>query len=207
MKLREFFNLQLFADQDPANPDTKPGEPIQTDPVLKDPDPQKHKAPGKPEPKYTDEDLDRILGKKFAAWEEKKQKEIDEAKRLAGMSAQEQMEHELQLTKGQLEQLMKQQSLSEMSKTARSILAEKNININDDLLSLLVSEDADQTKTAIDSFVSLFQDAVRKEVAEALKGNAPKTGTTSGYTKDQILAVRDRAERQRLIKENLSLFQ
>lgn len=205
MKNKSYLALQLFAE--PANPaGPEPG--TAQDPAKADPsptDPQKT-DPNQPEPKYTDDDVDKILNKKFAEWQEKKQKELDEAKRLAGMSAQEKAEHERDLMKQQLEKLMKQQSLSEMSKTARSILAEKSININDDLLSMLVSEDAEKTKSTIDSFVTLFQDAVKKAVAEELKGNVPKTGTNSGYTKEQILAIKDRNERQKLIRENMNLF-
>ncbi|MBA4699224.1 MAG: DUF4355 domain-containing protein [Ruminococcus sp.] len=196
-------NLQLFADPAPVDPgDPNPADP--TDPKPADPNPTDPAL--KPEPKYTDDDLDKIINEKFADWQKKKQKEIDEAKKLAGMSAQEKAEHELKDTRQQLEKLMKQQTLSEMSKTARSILSEKNINVNDDLLSMLVSEDADKTKNAIDSFVSMFQSAVKNAVADALKSPAPRTGTTSGLTKEQILSVKNRNERQRLIQENLNLF-
>ena len=34
----------------------------------------------KSELKYTDDDVDKLFNKKFAAWEKKKQKEIDEAR-------------------------------------------------------------------------------------------------------------------------------
>ncbi|MBU9728045.1 DUF4355 domain-containing protein [Diplocloster modestus] len=205
MKNKTYLALQLFAEPaSPAGPE--PGakqEPAKADPSPADP---QKTDPKQPDPKYTDDDVDKILNKKFAEWQEKKQKELDEAKLLAGMGAQEKAERERDLMKQQLEKLMKQQSLSEMSKTARSILAEKSININDDLLSMLVSEDAEKTKGTIDSFVTLFQDAVKKAVAEELKGNVPKAGTNSGYTKEQILAIKDRVERQKLIRENMNLF-
>ncbi|WP_325064705.1 capsid assembly scaffolding protein Gp46 family protein [Blautia producta] len=43
-------------------------------------------------------------------------------------------EHERDEMKRQLETLMKQQSLTEMTKTARTMLADKEINVSDDLL-------------------------------------------------------------------------
>lgn len=205
MKLREFLMLQLFADPTPADP--KPADPTPADPTPADPKPVDPKpADPKPDAKYTDDDMDKIINKKFAEWQAKKQKEIDEAQRLAGMSVQEKTEHELRAAQEQLEKLMKQQTLSEMTKTARTILSEKDINIGDDLLSMLVSEDADKTKSTIDSFVSLFQTAVKKAVTDALKGDVPKAGGTPGMTKEQILLVKNRAERQKLIKENMNLF-
>ena len=199
MKNKEYLLLQMFAD--PAQSETIP-----TDPAPADPRPEDKKEETKPEAKYTDEDLNKLINKKFAEWQEKKEKELTEAKKLAEMNAQERAEHERDEMKRQLETLMKQQSLTEMTKTARAMLTEKEINVSDDLLSMLVSEDADKTKSTIDSFVELFQGAVKNAVANALKGNIPKTGASSGTTKEQIMAVKDRAERQRLIRENMELF-
>ena len=199
MKNKEYLLLQMFAD--PAQSETIP-----TDPAPADPKPEDKKEETKPEAKYTDEDLNKLINKKFAEWQEMKEKELTEAKKLAEMNAQERAEHERDEMKRQLETLMKQQSLTEMTKTARAMLTEKEINVSDDLLSMLVSEDADKTKSTIDSFVELFQGAVKNAVANALKGNIPKTGASSGTTKEQIMAVKDRAERQRLIRENMELF-
>lgn len=199
MKNKEYLLLQMFAD--PAQSETIP-----TDPAPADPKPEDKKEETKPEAKYTDEDLNKLINKKFAEWQEKKEKELTEAKKLAEMNAQERAEHERDEMKRQLETLMKQQSLTEMTKTARAMLTEKEIHVSDDLLSMLVSEDADKTKSTIDSFVELFQGAVKSAVADALKGNIPKTGASSGTTKEQIMAVKDRAERQRLIRENMELF-
>lgn len=199
MKNKEYLLLQMFAD--PAQSETIP-----TDPAPADPKPEDKKEETKPEAKYTDEDLNKLINKKFAEWQEKKEKELTEAKKLAEMNAQERAEHERDEMKRQLETLMKQQSLTEMTKTARAMLTEKEIHVSDDLLSMLVSEDADKTKSTIDSFVELFQGAVKSAVADALKGNTPKTGAPSGVTKEQIMAVKDRSERQRLIRENMELF-
>lgn len=199
MKNKEYLLLQMFAD--PAQSETIP-----TDPAPADPKPEDKKEDQKPEAKYTDEDMNKLINKKFAEWQEKKEKELTEAKKLAEMNAQERAEHERDEMKRQLETLMKQQSLTEMTKTARAMLTEKEIHVSDDLLSMLVSEDADKTKSTIDSFVELFQGAVKSAVADALKGNTPKTGAPSGVTKEQIMAVKDRAERQRLIRENMELF-
>lgn len=199
MKNKEYLLLQMFAD--PAQSETIP-----TDPAPADPKPEDKKEDQKPEAKYTDEDMNKLINKKFAEWQEKKEKELTEAKKLAEMNAQERAEHERDEMKRQLETLMKQQSLTEMTKTARAMLTEKEIHVSDDLLSMLVSEDADKTKSTIDSFVELFQGAVKSAVADALKGNIPKTGASSGTTKEQIMAVKDRAERQRLIRENMELF-
>ncbi|HGN7823374.1 TPA: phage replisome organizer N-terminal domain-containing protein [Streptococcus pyogenes] len=87
-------------------------------------------------------------------------------------------------------------------------LSEANINISDALLSQLVSTDADKTKNAVEAFSEAFSEAIEKEVKERLKSPTPKKSNgNTGLTKEQILAVKDTAERQKLIAENIGLFQ
>lgn len=88
------------------------------------------------------------------------------------------------------------------------MLSEANINISDALLSQLVSTDADKTKNAVEAFSEAFSEAIEKEVKERLKSPTPKKSNgNTGLTKEQILAVKDTAERQKLIAENIGLFQ
>lgn len=190
-------NLQMFADDPEPNPE--PGNPA--------PEPAPEPKPG--EKKYTDEDVDNIINRKFAEWEKKQQKALEkksEAEKLKEMNAQQKADYEREQLEKKVEELMKKEALSQMSRSARGMLQEKGINVSDQLLSMLISEDADTTKASVDSFISLFQAEVGKAVKEALKGETPKTGGASGMTKEQIMAVTNRAERQRLIKENINLF-
>lgn len=203
------FKLQIFA-ADPGEGAGEGGQGNQGTDTDHGKDPASQQEP-KPEsktvPKYTDEDLDRIFDKKFAKMMEKHQRELDEAKRLTEMNAQERAEHENKKLQEQVKELLRKEAISEMTKSARAMLNEKNINISDDLLSVLVSEDADKTKRTVESFISLFQDAVNKAVKEAVRGETPKVGGPSKLTKEQIMAVKNRTERQRLIQENMHLFQ
>ena len=199
--MKDSYDLQRFAEDQPTET---------PEPALEQAEDKKSQEKGeeKAEAKYTDADLDRIIGRKFAEWQSKKEKEMDEAKRLASMSEQEKSQHEREQMQKQLEELLREKRLSEMSRTARGILMERNINLDDKLLSVLVAEDADQTKANVDAFADLFNAAVKKAVGEVLKGATPKVGTTSGgLTKEQIMKVQNRAERQRLIQENWDLFQ
>ena len=161
------------------------------------------------EKKYTDEEVDALIERKFAEWQkkhEKQQAKQDEAERLKNMSDQERKDHEMEELRKQVNALQKKETMSKMSSTARSMLAAKGITVGDDLVGMLISEDADATKSAVDSFITAFQDAVTKAVKEALKGEAPRKGGSSKLTKEQIMKVKDRAERQKLIQENMSLF-
>lgn len=132
-----------------------------------------------------------------------------EAEKLAQMTKEEQAEYKNRKLQKELDAYKKRETLSEMSKTARKMLADEEINIPDELLSHLVSDSAEDTKASVDSFVKLYKAAVQAAVKDALKGNPPKAGTGGNQTmtKEQIMAVRNPSERQRLIAENIALFQ
>lgn len=159
------------------------------------------------EKKYTDDEVNEIINKKFEKWTKQKEKEMDEAKKLADMTAQEKVEYERNQLKKELEELRNANTISEMSKTARGILKEKNIDISDELLSMLVTKEADTTKKNVEGFAEMFDKAVEKAVNEKLKGNPPKKGPgNKTLTKEDILNIKDRTERQKKIAENMELF-
>lgn len=169
---------------------------------------QKDSKAGQNDKKYSDADVNALIDRKFAEWQKKKDAELGEAKKLAEMDATQKAEYERDKMQKELDLLKKQNLLNEMSKTARGILKESSIEISDELLSVLVTDNAEATKKNVDSFVQMFNSAVESEVKNRLKGKAPKGGNKSGtaLTKEQIMNVRDSAERQKLIMENSELF-
>ena len=200
------FNLQLFADDDSST--SEDGKKSEQQAEEHQNETKKDEKKGEGEKKYTDADLNSIIDKKFAEWQKKKEKEVDEAKKLAEMNATEKAEYERDKLQKQLDEMMKEKSLTEMTKVARKMLSEDGINITDELLANLVSDSAENTKEAVKSFIELFKSAVNDAVKDALKGKAPKNSTGSdSITKEKIMKVKDRAERQKLIAEHMDLFE
>lgn len=144
-----------------------------------------------------------------AKWKALTDDKLSEAEKLAQMTKEEKAEYKASKLEKELEELKRQNARSDMAKTARKMLADEEINIPDELLVNLVAEDADGTKKAVEAFSKMYKGAVQAAVKEALKGNSPKAGTggKGTMTKEQILAVKNPTERQRLIAENLELFQ
>lgn len=206
MKKRLFMALQMFAD-DPTGTDqtgtdpTGGQDPAGADPAGTDPKNESEK-------KYTDEDVNRIIDRKFAEWEKKQSKAKSEAEKLAGMNAEQKEKYENEQLKKQVEELLRKDALGKMAAVARGMLGEKNISVSDDLIEMLISDDAEKTKSSVDSFINAFQAAVEKAVKDALKGNPPKkTSEPTSITKEQIMEVKDPLERQKLISEHMDLFQ
>lgn len=199
--MEKLFNIQLFAEAEET-----PGEPAGSTE-------KQNNEPGtdpKATPKYTDDDVDRLINKKFAEWQ--KQQEKDKAKdaeaaRLAKMTAEEKANERIRMLEEKLAAADREKAVTAMAKQARAMLQDKGLNVGDELLANLISEDAETTKAAVESFITLFTAARDQAVKDALKGAAPKAGSApAGMTKEQILAVTNRGERQRLMKEYAHLF-
>ena len=157
--------------------------------------------------KYTDEDVDKIVSKKIAKERERAKAEADEAARLAKMTEQERTAAELKKALDEVEALRAEKAQNEMRATARKMLSDANISVSDGLLNVLVTTDADSTKKAVDDFAAIFKAEVDKAVKAKLGGEPPKVGGTKSLTKEDILAVENREERQKLIAEHLELFE
>lgn len=165
---------------------------------------EKAKAEAKEE---NDKLFNEKWNKQYAKYKEAEQKKIDEAKRLAEMSATEKAEHERDELRKELEALKAANTRSEMKKEARSILKESNCPVSEEILDVLVTTDAEATKKAIEAFAEAFKTAKEDAVKDALKGGTPKKSSGEHkITKEEIMKVKDRKERQRLINDNLDLF-
>ena len=199
------FNLQLFAEET-AVTETSATTQVKTTTETEPAPVATVKDTG--EKKYSDDDVNKILDKKFAEWQKKQQKKVDEAEKLATMNATQKAEYERDKLQKELDEYKKQASLAEMSKTARKMLADSGISVPDELLTMLVTTDAEATKNAVDGFSKVFTEAVESAVKERLKGNPPKSGGggTTSMPKAEILAIKDQELRQKKMLENKYLF-
>lgn len=204
--MRRWFGLQLFAD-DGADQGADNAGAVQAEETEKKPAPTATlKDQG--EAKYTDADVDKIVKQKRAEWEKRQQKAVDEAKKLSEMNAQQKAEYERDKLQKELDEYKKQASLAEMTKTARKMLSDSGITIPDELLSLLVTTDAEETKTSVDSFAKVFTESVESAVKERLRGEPPRKGSggAAAMTKEQIMAIKDPELRQKYMAQNKELF-
>lgn len=179
------FDLQLFADEaaPEAGTSTEPEKPTEENKPGTE---QKPKGGGTDDKKYSDEDVNKLIDMKFAEWQKKKDKEVDEAKKLADMNAQQKAEYERDKLQKELDDYKRKDALAEMSKTARKMLSDEGINISDELLSRLITTDAAETKSAVDSFTKLFKAAVDDAVKDKARGTTPKNITNNSDAMSEI---------------------
>lgn len=171
---------------------------------------------------YTQEEVDKLLqseadkrvsealqtakNKWKKEYDDELEKKKQEAEEYAEMTAKERFQHDKKKLEDELAEYKRKDTLNEMTKTARNVLAESNITISDDMLSILITEEAESTKANVDNFISLFKQEVDKAVTDKLKGSTPKKMGVSGLTKEEILKIPDPVERVQKIQENIDLF-
>lgn len=137
---------------------------------------------------YTDKDVDGIVQKRLARERSKIEAEVraeaakqaedkrTEAEKLAGMNDLQRAQYELKKANDEKAELERRINLSEQMGVARSELSGAGISLDDELLSMFVSEEAEKTNAAITKIKELWPKAVNAAVQEALKREVPPAG-------------------------------
>ncbi|MFB2004553.1 DUF4355 domain-containing protein [Staphylococcus aureus] len=189
--------LQFFADESNED-DENNNEPIDEEGEEKD------------EKTYSEEEFNKRLNdelkRRMKQKEQEKQDAIEEAKKLAKMNKDQQEEYENEKLRKENEELRNKQARYEMRDTARSMLNERDIKANDEILDFVVSTDADETQEKIESFSKILNDMVQAKVKESLRQGSPKNVSSSGMSKQDILNIKDDMQRQQAIARNRHLF-
>ena len=123
---------------------------------------------------YTESELKKIIQDRVAREKKATEKAVAEAEKLAKMNADEKREHERQKLEEELAEYKRKDQFYSLSKEASKMLSEHNIHADDELLSFVVKDDAAATQTAVNTFVTMFNDKVEEGVKQALSGKSPK---------------------------------
>lgn len=168
--------------------------------------------PVKEEATFTQAQVQQMIQDRLARETKRLEAEQEEAKKLAKMNATEKLQFQLKQKDDELTALKNEQTKSAMRATASQMLGAEGITASDDLLGILVANDADTTNENIKAFVTLTNSKADELLQAKLRGTAPRvtagvTQSAPTSTKEAILAIKDVNERQKAIAENLELFQ
>ena len=123
---------------------------------------------------YTQEELEEIVQQRVAREKKAREKAVEEAEKLAKMNADEKEAYEREQLEKELEEYKRKDQFYSMSREATKMLAEHDIQANDDLLKLVVDDSAEETQSKVNSFVELVNAKVEEGVQKALSGRTPK---------------------------------
>lgn len=159
---------------------------------------------------FTQSELEEILKERIAREQRKADKKVqdavEEAKRYAKMTKDQKTEYENEKLQKELDELRKEKALNEMKDTARVAFKDLGIIATDELLNLVVTAEAETTKTNVESFSEILNEMVQAKVKEALRQDSPKNFKSTGITKEEIFGIKDDTQRQLAIAQNKHLF-
>lgn len=207
MKYHEIIDglkLQRFAEE---NDDLK--EDVDDD--AKDGESGENNDP-EPEKKYTDEDVDEIVAKKFAKWKAKEEEAVkaakEEAEKLAKMNTEQKQKYKMEQLEAENEQLRKEAKMLELSKTATGLLKEKGIDATAEMLEFVVTDEAESTQKNIDKLVNIINGQLERADRERAKGTPPPAFSGDGdkeITKEEFARM-DYQQMRELKASNPDLY-
>ena len=171
-------NLQMFSDPDPEPTPEPKGEPSKP-------------TPPKPELKYTDEDVDKIIAKRLDRWQKDQEAKQKEAERLAAMSAEERANEEIKKLKAQIKTYEQAETRHAMAAQVEKELKEANLTASADMVDMLVRETAEETNAAIKAYVANMEAMQKQWDVERSKGKAKPAATATPLDVDSKLPTKD----------------
>ena len=158
--------------------------------------------PQKQEKLFTQEEVNNIIEKRLNKEKSKWKNEVDQAKRLAEMSAEERAKEEFRMQKAEFEKERAEFERERLLIQTQKELSAKNVPV--EFAEMLVRDNAESTKEAIDNFANLYVQSVEKGVSNKLKGRPPKTKSTpntDGLDRASFMKL-SLAEQQKMAREN-----
>lgn len=98
---------------------------------------------------------------------------IKEDERLSKLSEKERLSEELEQAQAQIKELQAVQQRNDMLKASREELSKRNLNVDDRLLEILTTHEADSTMANIDAFEEYTNKARQMWAEERSKGKTP----------------------------------
>ena len=167
-------------------------------------------APEETQPKeetFTKAQLEEIVKQRVAREKKAAEKAVEEAKKLAKMNEDEKAKYELEQLQNELAELKRESTRNGLAKEATKMLSEHEISVDEDLLAFVVKDTAEDTQTAVNSFVTIINAKVEQGVKKALSGSAPRVNTSAGValTKDAFDKM-NYSEKLELKRTNEALY-
>ena len=136
----------------------------------------------KEEKTFTQEELDKILNKKFAQWQKKTEEAKAEAERKAKLTEAEKLAEE----RKEFERMKMQFEYEQRVNSTSKVLASNNLPI--EFADFLIGDSDEATTQRVDLFKNAFNEALEKAVNERLRGRTPKTSTSKALeiTKEEF---------------------
>ncbi|MFI3545155.1 DUF4355 domain-containing protein [Mammaliicoccus sciuri] len=179
IKKKYKLNLQFFAEQsdDGSNADNKDKETSNND--------NNQEQADDPEKKFTQEEVNKMIKERVAREQKKADEKAKEAEKLAMMNKDQKAEYEREKLEKEVKELRAEKNLNEMRSEARKMLVSNEVDSTDDVVNLVVSETAEQTKENVEAFTKIIKKAVTNALKQHARQNIPTGSDGFTHTKSE----------------------
>lgn len=190
------FNLLPFFEADTGSngqdtpADTKDQENVE---VNKEQEQQTEKT-------FTRAELAKVMAAEKAKLKKEFEEEKAETEKLAKMNEQEKLQHQLDQQAEKLAEYERKETLSKMSETASEMLTEKGVTASKEVLSLLVSEDAETTSSNVKAYLTVIEaerELIKADFEKRLGTKIPLGGNTEAELSRGAQIAKLQNERQK----------
>lgn len=154
---------------------------------------------------YTEQEIQSMIDKRVSQALATQKKKLDEANKLANMTADEKREHEYNEKLKALEEREAKLARAELMTELTKQLSEKNLPLES--AEFIIGADAEKTSENLKSFEKMFNKAVSAQVASKLGGSAPQaeTANNNSISKEQFRKM-SLAQQSELYRTNPELY-
>lgn len=159
-------NLQYFAEEVSKTEET--GAQVES----------AEEQPAKEEKMYTQSEVNEIMRKRMDRAMREQQEKIDAAKseatKMAKMNAEQKRNYELEKANKRAQEAEARLARLEMQAVARKMFDESGVTIADEELALVVTDDAETTKTNVEMLTEFAKKVREEAVNKVMAGSTPK---------------------------------
>lgn len=149
---------------------------------------------------FTRAELAKMMAAEKAKLKEEFEAEKAESEKLAKMNEQEKLQHQLDQQAEKLAEYERKENLSKMSETASEMLTEKGVTASKEVLSLLVSEDAETTSSNVKAYLTVIEaerEFIKADFEKRLGTKIPLGGNTEAELSRGAQIAKLQNERQK----------
>lgn len=115
--------------------------------------------------------------------------ERTEAEKMASMSDKERSEYEINKLKKQLDEANSKMQKNQMMSQARTQLAQDGVSISDEMLSMIVTTEAETTLQNVAAYTSAVKASAEAMFAKQRQGSTPANGNGGGQSKEKSVGA------------------
>ena len=173
------------SDPNPMDDGNEGDDPVDSNPVDND----------TPKPKYTDDDVNDIVNKKFAKWKKELEEEKIKAEKRAKLSEEERVQEEKRELEEKIAEYERKERVNENAKQISNKLSAANLPHDEELITLITSDDEDASKDALNVIID-YVAKIKKN--NTITDEPNEGGKFDSKGKKQSLA--EMAKEKRIIK-------